>query len=288
MALPVGPVVSTPQRRRRRKRRPPSASSGWTIRYAIGALVAVVALAIGEGVLIRLLIGHDTLAFGIDGLLTDATLLASLIPLYRRRRFAPRALGLRGAPPGSSVGLVVLAVFAIAITNTLWLRGVLGLKQPDTLDISLRGSTADLVVAGLFIAVTAPIVEEIFFRGLLYRALRNRLSVPWAAAIAGILFGLVHGLSYPLDTLPPRMVFGVIACLLYEKTGSLLPGIALHCLIDAGGFELAVSGHNRIVFPAFLGLAIVLLVYAAVRRRRSAPAVQPTPALGPPGGAKPA
>lgn len=281
--------MSTPQHRLRRKRRPAPVSSGWTIRYAFAALVAVLVVAVAAGVLIRLLIGRGALALGIDGLLTDAAMLASLIPLYRRHNFSPRALGLRGAPPARSVGLVFAAVVAIAITNSLWLRGVLGLKQPDTLDISLRGSTAALVVAGAFIAVSAPIVEEIFFRGVLYRALRNRLSVPWAAAIAGIVFGLVHGISYPLDTLPPRMVFGVIACLLYERTGSLLPGMALHCLIDAGGFELAVSGHNRIVFPAFLGLGVLLLAYAAVRRWRTGPtgeAVRPT--VGPPSGPSPA
>ncbi|MCW3018185.1 MAG: hypothetical protein JWN10_493 [Solirubrobacterales bacterium] len=47
----------------------------------------------------------------------------------------------------------------------------------------------------------APVVEEIFFRGLLYRALRNRLAVIPAAAIDGVIFGLGH-MQYPLLVRP--------------------------------------------------------------------------------------
>ncbi len=286
------PAVAKARRRGKRKPRPVRASSSWTPRYAIGVLAAIVLAAIAEGLVIRALLGRGPLGLGISGLLLDATMLASLVPLYRRRHFGRRTLGLQGSPPAASVGLVFLAFIGVAITNAVWLQGVLGRKLPNSLGITLHGPTGALVVAGLFIAISAPITEEIFFRGFLYRALRNRMSVAWAAAIGGILFGLVHGLSNPLDTLPPRMVFGVIACLLYERTGSLLPGIALHCMIDAGGFEIAVTGHNRIVLPAFVLLAIILLVYAAVRRARTSTPARarggPDPAVGAQRTAKPA
>ncbi len=236
------------------------------MRYALTAYVIVAVAAVVEGLLVRLLVPRGAARVGISGILLDVTMLACLIPLYRRRAVRARDLGLRAASPAKSVGWVVLAVVVIAIFNALWVQGLLGLKAPDSLGITLHGSTVGLVLAGVFICASAPVVEEIFFRGLLYRALRNRMSVGRAAITAGVLFGLIHGIVFPLDTLPPRMVFGIIACLLYEKTGSLLPGIALHCLIDAGGFETAITGHNRIVIPAFLGLAAVLLLYAAARR----------------------
>jgi len=87
------------------------------------------------------------------------------------------------------------------------------------------------------------VVEEIFFRGLLYRCLRNRLAVLPAALIAGCLFGLVHITGYPLVTLPVKAALGLNACLLYEQTGSILPGIALHSLVDGTAFEAALTGH---------------------------------------------
>jgi len=127
-------------------------------------------------------------------------------------------------------------------------------------------STINVALAVFQMAVSAPVVEEIFFRGLLYRSLRNRLSILPAALIAGALFGLVHITSYPLDTLPVKAAFGVIACLLYERTGSLLPGIALHSFVDGSSIDVALTGNDLIVFASFLVLAVVLLVYGSNRR----------------------
>jgi hypothetical protein len=61
------------------------------------------------------------------------------------------------------------------------------------------------------------------------------------------------------------MVFGVIACLLYERTGSLYPSMALHGLIDGGAFEAAISGHTGIVYAAYGALGLLLLAYAGIR-----------------------
>ena len=262
-ATPLGAEQTRP--RRKRKQRPPAPNSTWTIRYALTALVLILVLGVAEGLLVSLWVPRGPARTGLAGILLDLTMLASLAPLYRRRRFRAGALGLRRAPAGASVGWVLLAVIVIGLTNLVWLQGVLGFPKPDSLGISLHGSTSGLVLAGVFIAFLAPVTEEIFFRGMLYRALRNRLSVPRAAVIGGVVFALVHGLSYPLDTLPPRLVFGIIACLLYERTGSLLPGIALHMIIDAGGLETAITGHNRIVLPAFALFGVALLLYAGIR-----------------------
>ena len=142
---------------------------------------------------------------------------------------------------------------------------MLGLPRRHALDVDLHGGPAALVLAGLALSVSAPVTEEVFFRGVLYRALRNRLAVPAAATIAGVLFAAAHGLAYPPQTLPPRIVFGVVTCLLYERTGSLLPGMALHCIVDAGSFEPAIS-HHAYVATGFLALGAALLAYAVVRR----------------------
>jgi membrane protease YdiL (CAAX protease family) len=101
----------------------------------------------------------------------------------------------------------VVALVSVAITTALWLQGVLG-KPMQSLGITLHAGTIMTIVIGVQMCIAAPVVEEIFFRGLLYRALRNRLSIPLAALIARFLFGAIHGVAYPLDTLPPRLVFG--------------------------------------------------------------------------------
>lgn len=56
----------------------------------------------------------------------------------------------------------------------------------------------------------------------------------------------------------------MIACLLYEYSGSLYPGVALHCLIDAATFEAAITGNDHVVFLVFVTLGAIVLLYAAV------------------------
>jgi membrane protease YdiL (CAAX protease family) len=125
-------------------------------------------------------------------------------------------------------------------------------------------STLVIVLTGVALCLSAPIVEEIFFRGFLYRSLRNRLPVLPAALIIGVVFGLGHT-QYPLLERPQQAAFGIIACLLYERSGSLLPGIALHILIDASAFEFALTGTAWIVPSVFLVGGVVVL-YGAPRR----------------------
>lgn len=81
----------------------------------------------------------------------------------------------------------------------------------------------------LLIAIAAPISEEICFRGMLYGGLRERLPRIPAALIGGFVFGGLHALT-GITAVPPLIVFGFLLCLLYERTGSIVPGILLHML----------------------------------------------------------
>jgi hypothetical protein len=74
------------------------------------------------------------------------------------------------------------------------------------------------------------------------------------------MFGLMLAGSYPLTTLPVKAFSGIVMCLLYERTGSLLPGIALHSLIDASGFEVALTNTLMIIPTVFLLLTTWRLV----------------------------
>ena len=109
----------------------------------------------------------------------------------------------------------------------------------------------------------APIAEEFFFRGFFYRALRSRYSVLVAALIDGLLFGAIHFDFSSADALlivPPLAALGFMFCLVYERTGSLYPVIALHALNNAIAFAVTIEdpGISLVLCPlVLLGCALV-------------------------------
>lgn len=255
---------------RTRRPEPTGTSRTWTIRYAALSLLAVVALGFGVNAL-RSLAGLRWPEAGKGVLFVDVLFLLVLVPLLRAGRLRPVDLGLRRTPRKPAVGLVLLGVAAVSVFDSVW-RAIVSLPRiEDGLAGLPHHDTSSIVLAGVGLCFSAPVVEEIFFRGFLYRSLRNRLPVLPAALIVALIFGLGHT-QYPLLERPQQAAFGLIACLLYERSGSLLPGIALHVLIDASAFEFALTGTAWIVPCVFL-LAGVLLLYGApfVARRRGGP-----------------
>jgi membrane protease YdiL (CAAX protease family) len=86
-----------------------------------------------------------------------------------------------------------------------------------------------VAVQVVLIVILAPISEELCFRGMLYGGLRERLPRYPAALITGLIFGGLHATT-GVTAVPPLIVFGFLLALLYEKTGSIVPGIMLHML----------------------------------------------------------
>ncbi len=84
---------------------------------------------------------------------------------------------------------------------------VLGLiVRPDQEDISKElgacgSSVAIAVLAVILLALVAPVVEEMFFRGMFFSGLRSRFSLWPAAAISGGLFGLAHAPTGPISAI---------------------------------------------------------------------------------------
>ena len=104
-------------------------------------------------------------------------------------------------------------------------------EQTVTQDLGADQGTLGLIVAGVTVIVVAPIVEEFFFRGFFYKALRTSLSVVPAGIVVGVLFGLVHYTDPDsLQILPPLAVLGFLFCFVYERTGTLLAPIGMHAV----------------------------------------------------------
>jgi membrane protease YdiL (CAAX protease family) len=138
-------------------------------------------------------------------------------------RVALQRLGVRRFG-GEAIGWMVLAAIVYLAFAAIYVS-VFG--APEQEDIAESFGTLPLQV--LLIAIAAPISEEVCFRGMVFGGLRTRLPALVAALISGAIFGAMHVVT-GLSAVPPLIAFGVIIALLYERTGSIVPGILLHML----------------------------------------------------------
>jgi membrane protease YdiL (CAAX protease family) len=129
------------------------------------------------------------------------------------RRFDSSAVAWMG------VSIAVYLAFAAAYVALV--------GEPDQEDIAEAFGSLPFQI--FLIAIAAPVSEEIFFRGMLFGGLCRRMPMFLAAAISAIVFGGLHAFT-GLSAVPPLIAFGFILALLYEKTGSIVPGILLHAL----------------------------------------------------------
>lgn len=97
---------------------------------------------------------------------------------------------------------------------------------------SSRGAALATAFAATF---TAPLVEEVVFRGLLYSALRRLVGAGWAVAVVLLLFAAIHVPQY----WPSYGVIGTILLLsfvltaLRAYTGRLLPCFIVHLIFNS-------------------------------------------------------
>lgn len=195
-----------------------------------------VAGGIGFGVLLSLDADPDegdvffSPAYALVILGSYAVLLGATIVVTRRWFGEPReVLRVRRTPFWPAVGWSALT-FVVSIGASLVLEEIFhGAEDQGLTPNAFPGGTEaaiGLALTALGICLFGPLVEELYFRGLLYHALR-RWGVPVAVIGSSILFSLVHGVP---RAIPVLFVLGAAFALLAEKTNSIIPAAVLHAL----------------------------------------------------------
>lgn len=228
--------------------------------------------------------GGSVTTGGPPGLVISSTLVQDVALIAAALGFAsiwargltPASFGLRPVRLGPAAGWTALAFVTFWIVT--WIVVSLA-GEPDQQELTrnLRGeeSLAALVGYGVLLAFVAPLAEELFFRGFAFGVLRERIGVTWGVVVAGSAFGLVHLGGSPIETVGVLAAFGILLCLLYQRTGSLLPSIALHAINNSISFaatkSLPWAGAVLIVL-ASTGAAVA--VASALTGRKGLPGIR--------------
>ncbi len=226
--------MSTPGRRT-------AASTGPTPTWGLTDAVIAVLLALVGSALVASIVavskGEDpTLA---QQFIINLPLWASLglVPIWatiRKGNGPVEDLGLRFAPIDLVIGLVAGTVLQLGIVDgAYWLlQDVFPRDEVEgpARDLAESATGSAWVLLLVMVLVMAPVVEEIFYRGLVMRSF-DRLVPRWASVlITALLFGLMHFQAVQLLGL---VLFGIVCGALVQWTGRLGTSMVTHLVFNA-------------------------------------------------------
>jgi uncharacterized protein len=241
-------------------------------------LVAVVVVDLTGGN-VDSLTDSDAATIGFT-LVLDLALVACTVAVARwlsAGRPSPASFGLRVPAWGSAFG------WTLAVYASFWAFAIvvgLAVGEPEEQDIvtDLKAEDSVLVLAGFGVmtCIVAPLAEEFFFRGFLFRVMHERIGAVAGVLITGVAFGLVHLPSGDWIGTIVLSLFGMALCVLFLRTSSLLPCIMLHAFHNSISFgftkELPWWGFLLLTAGSVMTtLAISLLAMRAGRRAVPSP-----------------
>jgi membrane protease YdiL (CAAX protease family) len=223
--------------------------------------------------------GEQTPAFTIFATLLQSAIFVGTAVAFASLTRRPRAwhFGLRRTRLWPAVGWAALGIFSYYVFAAAYATAVdPDAEQGITESLGADEGTLGMIAAGFMVVVVAPAAEEFFFRGFFYRALRTRFPVLVAAVVDGALFGAIHydfSGGEAVLLVPPLAMLGVVFCLVYERTGSLYPVIALHAVNNAIAF-----GYQADAWEVSAVLGPVMIAACVIAPRLMGPP-RPAPSL---------
>lgn len=125
--------------------------------------------------------------------------------------------------------LILVGIFAAAAITSYYFP-----EQDNDLLKILRSSRTAVYVVAFIATFTAPLVEEVVYRGVLYSALQKSFGVPIGVFLVTILFAAVHVYQYypSYSTIFLICLLSLILTLVRVGTKNLLPCVVLHTLFN--------------------------------------------------------
>ncbi len=211
----------------------------------MGGQLAVALVAAGSGSVAATQPAADELLTREIGMALGAILSVGvfLVIAAARLQGGPGAWRLAtGARPRYLLLSLAVTIAALGVCNVMFIASELLLRmilehppaEHEKILLLQRDDTPQSLVVLTVVGavIVAPLLEEMFFRGLLLPALVKWFgSAKWAVVVSAVLFGVIH-LSVPA-TVAPLTLFGMILGAVYLRTGTLMAPLVIHALFNA-------------------------------------------------------
>lgn len=149
-----------------------------------------------------------------------------------RRKINQNNLGFLNVGKGlliksAAIALLMMPIIGLIAALIQWILGrpiynpQLEFIVPDKFSLVTAG--AMLLVTGFIV----PVAEELYFRAVLYQALRKHFGVWIGALISSLIFGALHG---EISIAGATFVMGLVLVYFFEISGSIWPSVLIHVL----------------------------------------------------------
>ncbi len=135
-------------------------------------------------------------------------------------------------------------------------------EQDNELTRILRSSRTAVFLVAFIATLTAPLVEEVVYRGILYSALQRAFGIKAAVVAVTVLFALVHLPQYypSVSTMSLLLLLSLVLTLVRVGTGNLLPCVILHTVFNGTqSILLILEPYIKSVEPVIEPAATILM-----------------------------
>lgn len=172
--------------------------------------------------------------FIIVYLVQSIIILLPLLLVVKEKNIKIRELGFKKVGIKKILGLAALGYFAyfsimlviLQITSSLNLE-IPGFGQQESHMEFIGGNNVAATIVILVITFLAPVIEEVFFRGFVFKAMIGKCPKWIAFVISAAIFAAFH---FEFQVFMPLFLLGLILNWMFFKSKSLYPGIAFHII----------------------------------------------------------
>lgn len=172
-------------------------------------------------------------------------------------------------PAGIYILLIVPTIALVFLREPLIHLSELIFPMPEEMIEQFRPLSRWHPALFITIAVFAPLLEELIFRGIILDGFLQRYA-PWKAIIwSSLVFGIAHFNPWQFIS---AFILGIIIGWLYWKTRSLWPGIFLHFFNNAGAYivgtllgeEQMTTGTEDLLSPVAYSILLFFSLYVTI------------------------
>jgi membrane protease YdiL (CAAX protease family) len=215
-----------------------STKKSWSIVEAVAIMGAFIALQIGMSLMIVVpffdkickdiflklifwtLIGNSIVIF-------IAVILAKIRPISIWKQFGFVKINFKKWLMLIVGGWISIIAIGVVYEQVLKIFGIKLDGQMINQELQKYDNAGSIIFLILIIGFIMPVIEELIFRGVLFQALRAKMSAFWSVLISSVIFAAVHG--DPVYFIP-LLATGIVCSYAFEKTKSIYTPIGVHIL----------------------------------------------------------